>query len=202
MPGASPSYLLPYHAAVRRHGTGFGALLWATPRTQAARFDAVCRLVELQGRRVLDVGCGRADLLDHLFARGVRPAHYIGLEAVPALAAAARQKVDGSPDAQVLEADFVAHPHRLFVGAEVAVLSGSLNTMDAATFYATLGRACEAASQTLVFNFLSSPRLAGAPYLTWHDPAEVEAFAKSLSPRAERLEDYVDGDCTMAVWKR
>src|SRR5205085_11899167 len=81
-----PEYLQPYLSAVRRHGRGFGSLLWASPHTQAARFDAFVRLCALEGRSILDAGCGRADLLDFLLARGIRPDHYTGLEAVDTLA--------------------------------------------------------------------------------------------------------------------
>jgi len=41
---------------------------------------------------LLDVGCGRADLFDYLLARKRPPADYIGIEAIPELPAAAREK--------------------------------------------------------------------------------------------------------------
>src|SRR5205823_5466246 len=69
-------YLAPYREAASRHGDRFGSLLWASPRTQAARFDAICRLAHLAGKRVLDAGCGRADLMDFMISRGIEPAEY------------------------------------------------------------------------------------------------------------------------------
>ena len=51
----------------------------------------------------------------------------------------------------------------MFVGADVIAFSGSLNTMDDETFYATLRRAYDATAATLVFNFLASPFLAARP---------------------------------------
>src|SRR5688572_20626498 len=75
MAGKGERYLEPYVRAAARHGEGFGSLLWASPQTQGARFDALMRLCEFGGRNVLDVGCGRADFLDHLIKREVRPAH-------------------------------------------------------------------------------------------------------------------------------
>ena len=206
---AGPGYLEPYLRAARLHGGGFRSLLWANPSTQAARFDAIERLGELGGKSVLDVGCGRADLLGFLLSRGVVPHDYVGIEAVAPLADAAREKAEAlcgrAPHAglrcTILRADFVAEPIRLFVGADVVVLSGSLNTADDRTFYATLRTAFEAAAERLVFNFLSSPHLAGLNYLRWRAPADVLAFARGLSPRVESLEDYLRGDCTVAVTK-
>jgi hypothetical protein len=138
-------------------------------------------------------------LLDFLDERGVRVGSYVGIEGVAELAAAAREKErDG---VQILEADFVAEPHRMFVGAEVVAISGALNTMKADDFYRTLRRAYEAASEALVFNFLSSERLAGAAYLSWHSVGEVVGFVGTLSERVVVLEDYLMGDCTVAVGK-
>jgi hypothetical protein len=192
-------YLTPYQRAASRHGAGFSSLLWASPQTQAVRFTALTRLVGLNGKSLLDVGCGRADLLDFLLARDVKPAHYVGLEAVAALADAAEAK--RHPDAMILRADFVREPLRLFVGADIVYFSGSLNTLDAATFYATIRRAYEAAAETLVFNFLCSPDLAGMSYLHWHQPTEVWAFCKSLTDDVRRLDDYLAGDTTFALTK-
>ena len=192
-----PSYLAPYVRAASRHGAGFSSLLWASPRTQTARFAALTRLVGLNDKSLLDVGCGRADLLDFLLERNIRPAHYVGLEGVPALAEAAEAK--RHPDAMIVRADFVREPLRLFVGADVVVFSGSLNTLDDDAFYTTLRRAVDATADAVAFNFLGSPYLAGADYLRWRRPADVLRFCKGLSSDVRALDDYLHGDFTVAL---
>ena len=194
-----PDYLEPYERAARRHGAGFGSLLWASPQTQGLRFEAMRRLIDFHGKRVLDVGCGRADLLDYLIAGKVRVASYTGIEGVATLADAARAK--RHPACEIIAADFLAEPQHMMIGAQVVVISGSLNTMEAEGFYATLRRAYEAAGDSLVFNFLCSSRLAGADYLRWHPTDEVMGFARTLSDRVRKLEDYLPGDCTVAMVK-
>jgi len=195
-----PAYLEPYRRAAERHGAGFGSLLWASPQTQGARFEAIRRLVDFHGRSVLDVGCGRGDLLDYLIARNVRVGSYVGIEGVAALVGVARAK--GLAGCEIVEADFLAEPERMSVGAQVVVISGSLNTLDSAGFYATLRRAYEAAREMLVFNFLCSSQLAGADYLLWHRTDEVLAFARTLSDRVRTAQDYLPGDCTVVMGKR
>lgn len=167
--------------------------------TQGLRFEAIRRLVDMDGKSLLDVGCGRADLLEYLLRHGVRPADYIGIEAVDALADAAESK--RLPSTTILRADFVAEPLRLFVGADVVILSGSLNTADDPAFYATLQRAYHAAAQCVVFNFLSSTRLAGQSYLYWRRPEDVLRFVRGLSPHVTFLHDYLAGDMTVRVSK-
>ena len=193
-------YLRPYLDAARAHGEGFRSLLWASPRTQSVRFEALTRIVDFRGRLVCDAGCGRADLLDHLDRAGIAVADYTGIEAVDALAAAAERKQ--RPGVRVRRGDFVREPVRLFVGAEVLAFSGSLNTADDAAFYGTLRRAFDATAWALVFNFLSSPDLAGASHLHWRPRHDVERFVRTFDPVEVRvLADYLDGDCTMAVLK-
>ena len=234
-----PPYLLPYLRAAATHGHGFASLLWASPDSQAVRFRALTRLWDLNGLSVLDVGCGRADFLDFLLARGVRPADYVGIEAVAELADEAERKGraygraaaaaggaagragqagqagQAGPGVTIIRADFVREPARMFVGADVVVFSGSLNTTADAPFYATLRRAYEAAAAGLVFNFLDAPTLAGNSYLSWRRRADVLDFARDLSgdagnaggdargngDRVRMLADYLDGDCSVAVGK-
>lgn len=194
-----PDYLVPYVRATRRHGDGLGSLLWASRRTQEMRFEALCRLRNFEGCSILDVGCGRADLLDYLLKNRIIPADYVGLEAVGILAQAARNK--GLPGCTIIEADFVTEPRRMYVGADVVLFSGSLNTLQPAAFYRTLTHAYEAAAEEVVFNYLCSPELAGTKYLTWHKPADVMAFARGLTPDVRSLRGYISGDCSVSMRK-
>ena len=199
MAGKGERYLEPYVRAAATHGEGFGSLLWASPQTQGARFDALMRLCDFGGRNVLDVGCGRADFLDHLITRGARPAHYVGIEGVETLVEAARKKE--RRDCLIVHADFVREPARMLVGADVIAFSGSLNTVEDADFYATLRVAFDAAVEAVVFNFLSSTYLAAAEWLRWRRTEDVMTFARGLTTRVATLNDYLQGDTTVAMIK-
>jgi hypothetical protein len=195
-----PEYLKPYADAVRRHGDGFRSLLWESPRTQALRFEALTRVCDLQGKSILDVGCGRADLFDYLRDCGIPPDHYTGLEAVDALASAAEAKA--RKNCLIVRADFVKDPARLLCGADVVLFSGSHNTLEPDAFYATLRTAWHAATEAVAFNFLKSSERAGASYLYWHRPSVVRRFAKELGADCAMVDDYLDGDCTACFTKR
>lgn len=194
-PQVSPDapYLRPYRNAVEAVGPAFEALLWHSRAYQQVRFkvmtDAIrgviaaghaSRRPALDGRVVVDLGCGRGDYASYLASEGVQIARYIGVEAVPELAAAARETVaglrglggkadaapgeDDAPDATIIEADFAADPvliERLAAGGgEVFTLSGSLNTMDEGLARSVLERAWRGVARVrrgvLAFNFLSS----------------------------------------------
>jgi SAM-dependent methyltransferase len=192
-------YLRPYLNKIEEDGPGFSALLWSSPASQASRFEALQRLCNFADKSILDIGCGRADLLDYLLAHRIEPNHYVGIEAIEEFAQAAERKKHRN--CTILRADFVREPRRLFVGADAVICCGSLNTLSPEEFYKTLQRAFDAAAEVLALNFLSSPDLAAAEYLHWHKPEEVRTFLRKLSPRCKELADYRDGDCTMAAWK-
>ena len=194
-----PAYLRPYIDAAERHGAKFESLLWANPSAQAARFATLALWCETENRTVLDAGCGRADFLDYLIQQGVPPAHYIGIEAIEALANAAEQKK--YPNATILRGDFIDDPTLLNQGADVILFSGSLNTLSTDDFYQTLRLAWEQAGSELAFNFLCSPRLASGKHLTWHGISEVQAFAFRLSGDVAMDDSYRNGDCTMVIRK-
>jgi len=192
-----PGYLYPYHEARQQGATGFHALLWASPEGQRLRFDAIARSFPLAGMRILDVGCGRADLLGHLLERGIVPAHYTGLEFIPATIRAARRKK--YENCEIIAADFVREPGKLQVGADVVIFSGSLNTLPNPQFHRTLRAAWAAAGRALVFNFLSSQFWAGEDWLYWHRRQNVVAFCRALGGEPGYDDSYLEGDCTIAV---
>ena len=196
---AAPAYLVPYVQARARRARGVDALLWEDLRSQQVRFAAIARLCPIAGLRVLDVGCGRADLLGHLRAHGIVPAHYTGLEAQPWLARAARLK--GYRNCSIARGDFVQDPATLDVGAQVLIFSGSLNFLPSRLFYRALDAAWAATRRWLAFNFLCSPDLAGAAGLHWHRRDAVLAFARRCTSSVRLDETYEDGDCTVVMRK-
>ncbi len=90
----------------------------------------------------------------------------------------------------------------MYVGADVVLFSGSLNTLSVEAFYRTLQHAYEAAAEEVVFNYLCSPELAGTQYLTWHKPRDVLEFARRLTPHARSLNGYISGDCSVSMRKK
>jgi hypothetical protein len=195
----TPSYLRPYVNAAKHHGAGFGTLLWASPRTQAARFKVLLGAVNIEGQKLLDVGCGRADLLEYILQAGALPAMYVGLEALVELAEAA--EVKRLRDCMIVRGDFVREPRLLDVGADVVIFCGSLNTLDEQQFQSALAAGFAAAGRSLVFNFLSSPKLAASPFLFWRRIESVLAMAGRLSDDVRIWQDYLDGDATVAIGK-
>jgi hypothetical protein len=195
--GGVPFYLRPYHEAREQGAKGFQALLWSSREGQRIRFEVIARGVPLAGRTLLDAGCGRADLLAYLLAEGIVPAHYTGLEMIPAAIRSARRR--RLPHCRIVAGDFVRQPEAMAVGADVVIFSGSLNTLTRPQLHRALAAAWAAAGRALAFNFLSSRFWCGEDWLTWHHPQSVLAFCRSLGGEPRAIAGYLPGDCTIIM---
>lgn len=155
-------YLDPYRQSVRDHGPRFEATLWASERSQRLRFEVFTQMCFLPGKRILDAGCSRGDFAAYLLEAGIAYGHFVGIDALPQVIdyAAGRRL----PRAEFHVGDFVRDPGLLRTGSpQVICISGSLNTMDDEQIMAVLEGAWEAASQTLLFNFLPAQAHRRAP---------------------------------------
>jgi SAM-dependent methyltransferase len=196
---STPSYLQPYIRAAQRHGGGFGSLLWASPRTQAARFVALTRACDFSNRSILDAGCGRADFLQYLQRVGIASPRYIGLEAMESTGAAARAKL--LAHCRIVQGDFVRDPWLLDQQTDLIVFCGSLNTLSGDEFYATLRMAWRFAGVALAFNFLNSQKLAQSSHLHWRQMHDILQFTGRLTHQIVVDDQYMEGDCTMVLRK-
>lgn len=153
-PRAAP-YLDPYRKAVDAFGASFEATLWNSREWQTARFEIMRKMYSFEDRVVLDAGAGQGDLASYLTEKGARYERYIGLEAMPEMAAFGRTR--GLARAEFHEIDFVADERAFerFAGVDVIVFSGSLNTLEQGAAEMVLERAWKTCGDGLLFNFLS-----------------------------------------------
>jgi len=198
------AYLQPYRDAVERFGAGFKATLWTSAEAQTLRFDVMIGLSRLEGRAVLDIGCGPGDLAARLLERQVPFARYVGVDAMAEMIEAAGGR--GLDRCEFICRDAVTEPAILSSGEpDYAFISGTLNTMNERTARHLVGAAFGAAARGVAFNFLSTrvhPRWAGrstAPARRF-DPLRWLDFALGLSSRVTFTQAYLDGhDATILI---
>ncbi len=83
-----------YRRLYERHGPGHRALHWTSRANQRRRFEALSRVGDLCGCRVLDLGCGLGDLLDFMLEETIA-CHYTGYDVVPEFIYQARRRFPG-----------------------------------------------------------------------------------------------------------
>ena len=204
------SYLDPYRKAVSDHGDDFAATLWNSPKAQVTRFDVLLEMIgpeRVHGKVVIDLGCGRGDLPLHLEARGIRPAKYIGVDAIPELATIADERTNGvSFDREFAVIDVIRAPQELLsFGADTTLASGTLNAMDLDIAGAAIGSMVRASREAVAFNFLTS-RVPEARLnedtgpANRFDPLWIMDLVLGFSPLVSFRQDHLSGhDAAVAV---
>jgi SAM-dependent methyltransferase len=187
------SYLKPYRESLAEHGTDFKVTLWASPRAQTKRFEVLTQMCFFAGKRILDAGCGRGDFAAFLCERHTAFERYVGVDALPDLIAFASSR--RLPGCEFHCGDFVVDPSLLSLGKpQVVCICGALNTMDEARVMMVLEAAWAAASEALLFNFLSSRARVVSPVHTGParrlDPLRLLDWAMGHTPAVSFRQDY------------
>ncbi len=216
-----------YEPRVRPERESFDILDWGSAGAQHARFAVLARLMRgladsAQGRplRLLDAGCGLADLRIHLLANGFTdadapadaqqatrstelsvPLAYIGVDITPGILAEARRR---QPDAQLLLADLFTEEPFPPQSFDVAFASGLFNLNlgnNAAFIRSGVPRLFGLASRLLVVNFLHVRTPHRYEHCHYAHPDELLHEFRPLAARAELIADYLPNDFTLALWR-
>lgn len=201
----SPSPLDPYRKAVKEFGASFESTLWLSKEKQVGRFEVIAGMVPLHGRVVVDAGAGIGDLAQWMHDAGIVYGRYVGLEGVGEMVAKGNER--DLPEFSMVESDF-GRDTGVFArhAPDVVVFSGSLNTFDEDAARAVIRRAWDAASEAVVFNFLSTRNgVKNAPDPSparRFDPVRMVDWALSLTTKVVFRQDYFEGhDGTVGVFK-
>jgi trans-aconitate methyltransferase len=163
------------------------------------RFDVLSQVGDLQGKSVLDVGCGVGELCGFLRARQIEAA-YTGLDRCAEIAEAARERHPG--------AHFATTPDILgFVTTETwdYVVSDRLfahwTAETAARVEPTLERLFALCKRGVAVNFLSARAETKSQRALYLAPTVVLQAAWRLTPALVLRHDYAPNDFTLFLYR-
>jgi SAM-dependent methyltransferase len=189
-----------YEAHVRRFGYGYRALGFGRRSSQEKRFAALLSMGRLDGRSLLDAGCGFGDFLAWLNARGMHP-RYTGVDSCAPMAARGARRFAGT-GARFVAADAMTwQPPQPF---DYVVASGlfGLAAKDARRrIRPTLERLFENTRVGLAVNFLSAAAPRRSAARLYVDPAELLGFALQLTPSVRLDHTYMPNDFTLFLYR-
>ena len=194
----------------------YDILDWADRPSQLARFEVLAQCVELDGRSLLDVGCGLGDLYEYLVHLD-RHVDYTGVDIVGAMVEEARRR-HGEP-ARFLWGDVFSDTPALLDGRgriaeidhahlnplagrrfDVVFCSGvfNLNLGNNGDFLPhALGRLFELARTHVVFNLLHHRTATRYAHCVYYDPDRVAALLSGFPCRVRIVDHYLHNDFTV-----
>jgi SAM-dependent methyltransferase len=197
-----------YRRRLERHRRNWAVCHWASADTQQVRFRVLAANVELEGKRLLDVGCGLGDLWAFL-GREKSGVDYVGVDLVEEMVVEGRRR---HPNARLVCADIFADGRRDGPGGpfapesfDVVFCSGALNLElgNNDTFLPrALARMLELTRETLVFNLLHKRFMPAGGEFHPHDPEEVLEMLRPLPCDARVVDDYLPNDFTVLCARR
>jgi SAM-dependent methyltransferase len=188
-----------YEDKVREFGYDHRGLGYNSRSAQEKRFEALLALGDLDGRSLLDVGCGFGDFLQFLLDRGIE-ARYTGLDICEPMVRRSRERFAGR-GAEFLVADALAFdPAERYDFVVASGIFGLESPEVRGRIRPTLARMFSWSRAGLAVNFLSRRASIHAEGRVYLDPAQVLDMGFELT-RAARLDHgYLPNDFTLYLY--
>jgi hypothetical protein len=174
------------------------ALGWRNRHDQQVRFEALAGIADLNGKTVMDAGCGYADLYPFLKDRYPQMARYYGIEQITELADNAILRYGHLADTTFITRNFL---YADLPVCDYVLASGSLNygsTIEG-FIYNAIEKLYSSCNMGLGFNLLRYIPVDGT--LVAYDPDDILAYCKTLSPNAILKTDYDEADFTIFIYR-
>lgn len=182
----------------------YGILGWESEEAQRLRFDILLSAVSLEGKALLDVGCGTGNLLEHILSKGIN-IKYTGVDLLDKMVGIAKRK--GLPG-EFIHDDIFEHQVFGRESFDVIYTSGIFN-LDLGNNVDFLKKAVglflELARQCVVFNLLHRDSPDREDKYFYSSPDEVAELLEEFSDRigsVEFIEAYLKNDFTVVIRKK
>ena len=179
-----------YEDRLEEFGDDVKTVGWRSREDQVLRFEMLCRGANLRHRRILDVGCGLGDLVAFLDERTDGDFDYTGIDLSERLVAQAEHKYGGDRrrffPADVMERDDLGMFDLVFLSGTLSFRTAN-NIGVAKTMMKRMFGLCR---EVVAVNFLSTFVDYQLEKNFHYDPAEMFAYAKSLTPWVALYHDY------------
>ena len=187
-----------YEDRYARLGAGAQALGWRDQAQQELRFTVLAQVDELDGKSVLDVGCGFGDFYEYLLRQGKRP-HYVVIDVAPTLLDVARQR---HPGVRFEERDLLAQP--MSEGFDYVIESGVFNhrLSDNERFTRDMLAAMYAASRCgVAANLMSHHVDYQEDHLYYYSPEAYLEYGRTVSRFVTVRHDYPLYEFTIYMYR-
>jgi len=188
-----------YEKALQAYGESPKALLWWDYRSMAIRFRELVKDIPLDGKSVLDAGCGMGDLLPFLYSNSTS-FKYLGVDKNKGFIEIAKKRYDGH--------NFkVADPFKNKIGDFDVIISSGVMNGNHEGWLEKRKQMIEAlygqANQVLSFNMAGGLRpVPNDSLIAYADAREIFEYCQTLSPRVILRAHYLQKDFAVVMFKK
>lgn len=187
-----------YEKALKLYGPGPKALLWWDYRSMAIRFRALIKHVPVQGKSIMDAGCGLGDLLPYLYSKAA-DFKYLGVDTNKEFIELAKKHYEGHRFE-------VGDPFNKQVGNfDVIISSGVMNGNVPNWFDKRKKMIANLFSQTdevLAFNMAGGLKpIPPDPLIAYADPQKIYDYCKTMTKHVKLDTSYLERDFTIVMSK-
>ena len=185
-----------YIPRIEKYTQSHEILDWESREAQECRFEVLLQYCSLEGKKILDVGCGLGDLFGYVKRAGII-CDYTGIDLLGEMVDLAQEKYD---DGHFIHGDMFEQ--RIFPANcfDVVYTSGifNLNIGNNEEFLkSAIKRLWEVSRQTVVFNMLHEKSECKEDSYCYHDPEEIAGFLHKFGYDPLIIEDYLGNDFTV-----
>lgn len=189
-----------YDELVRRFGYDYRACDWGSSASQQRRFEVLAAVADLNGRSVLDVGCGLADFATYLSSAEGRSGvpRYTGLDISQEMIRHARER---GPDLDIRQGNILDDGLETF---DIVVGSGIFTLLPGERcdlVESIIAAMYDHANHAVAFNTLSSWTSHRRKDEFHASPIAMLEFCRSLTERLVLRHDYHPRDFTVYLYR-
>ncbi|MCS7214802.1 MAG: class I SAM-dependent methyltransferase [Thermodesulfovibrio sp.] len=169
-----------------------------TPKGQILRYEAVLKLINPDGKSLLDFGCGKGDFYGFLKQKGIN-CHYLGVDINSSLIELARRKYAEALfhvkdiEIEALDRNF---NYTVAIGVFNLAIKGIKEIMKR---YLTI--LFEHTSEKLIFTCLNKNTKFIDFTLTYFTNEELDSFSRTLTDRYQLIDSLIEGDIFLVLEK-
>tara|TARA_B110000483_G_C18039094_1_gene481850 strand:+ start:284 stop:928 length:645 start_codon:yes stop_codon:yes gene_type:complete len=184
-----------YDNRFKEHGIDPLSLNWQDFKSQNKRFENILDFININNKKIIDIGCGFADLLKYIQEKKINFKEYAGTDINPNFINQCKKLYP--------ERNFFTN--NLFnedlpkdnydIALMVGMLSYKFKSFDNNHFIKeVINKAFSSVKETLIFDMQSSiinPDYPTADHIHYQNPGEILNFALSLTPYVTIKHDYM-----------
>ncbi|MDX9801269.1 MAG: methyltransferase domain-containing protein [Spirochaetia bacterium] len=185
-----------YYPRLEKYSNTYEILDWESAAAQNARFEVLIRHINLDGKSILDAGCGCGDLFTMLKEKGINVT-YTGVDILPAMIEKAQSLHGGG---QFICGDLFGEEPVCTNKFDVVFTSGifNLNLGNNASFFDTaLPVLDRLAEDALVINLLDEGSPDRDDNYFYFNPDEAKEKMESIGRKVTLIKDYLSNDFTL-----